>query len=159
MTDAPILFVDIDGVLHPVGSREPVWFNRLPLLAQALGEPDLAHVQLVVSSDWRIAYTLDELRLRFPPDLRLRVVGTTPLEEAVKPRQWGAWAQRHPRQAQLMAWLDRHIGSLQHPWAALDDNPHQFIPHEPRLVSVHGVLGLQPEHVDAVRQLLARQAR
>lgn len=156
LVDAPLLFVDFDGVLHPGGSREDQIFCRMPLLADALRGP-LSGVDLVISSDWRLVYGVEDLRQHFPADLRRRVLGCTPLDTQVTPRTWGAMAVQFPRQAQIMAWVARHRSSSQHPWAALDDRPEWFLPGEARLVVVSADRGLQPEHLDRVAEILKQQ--
>jgi hypothetical protein len=61
-----ILFLDVDGVLHPEGpSREPK-FCRLPLLEEWLrGRPG---VEVVISSSWREVHPFEELVSFFAED-------------------------------------------------------------------------------------------
>ncbi|MBJ7545249.1 hypothetical protein JHC42_00060 [Pseudomonas sp. OA3] len=110
-----ILFLDIDGVLHPLFPRrdrpatESAPLAYLPRLASVLR--DYPHVQLVISSTWRITRSLDQLKLLFPDDLQHRVIGATPaLEEGSRPggREWEA-----------LSWLDAHPQHTE--WLALDD--------------------------------------
>lgn len=59
-----LLFLDFDGVVHPLAPAEQLhphgWFCWLPLLAEQLRAwPD---VQLVVHSSWRTRFDYSELR-------------------------------------------------------------------------------------------------
>lgn len=151
----PVLFLDFDGVLHPTGTAPQGLFAHMPLLAEGLRGP-LAAVQVVISSDWRLSFTFDELRPDFPDDLRPRVVGCTADEGQVTVLGWGAVAVNHPRHAQILAWLVRHRGGLQHPSAALDDRPEWFLPAKPRLVQVAPEHELHPKHLVRVQAVLGR---
>ena len=51
-----LLFLDVDGVLHPVGtdySFSSRFFSHLPLLEELLQE--FRSIDVVISSDWRLA--------------------------------------------------------------------------------------------------------
>lgn len=110
-----ILFLDVDGVLHPLfpwkdrPASEVVQLSYLPRLVGVLCQyPD---VRLVISSTWRVSRTFDQLRALFPLTLQQRLIGVTPiLDEA-----------RYPggREIEAMAWLDAHAPGEE--WIALDD--------------------------------------
>lgn len=110
-----ILFLDVDGVLHPLIPRkdrpasESAQLSYLPRLAGVLSQHP--EVQIVISSSWRATRTLDQLRALFPEALQHRLVGVTPvLDEA---RYTGG------REVEALAWLDAH--SPKNEWIALDD--------------------------------------
>ncbi|MFD2270984.1 HAD domain-containing protein [Undibacterium arcticum] len=58
-----ILFLDFDGVLHPDPCDEGERFSRLPAFEALMR--DFPAVEIVVSSSWRVARTLDDLRAFF----------------------------------------------------------------------------------------------
>lgn len=149
----PILALDFDGVLHTTGADDADLFARLPLLTAALRH-SLVHVDVLISSDWRLEFDVDTLRQRFPPDLRARVLGVTPYPDQVSPPRWGHWVTQYPRQAEITAWIHHRFGSLNHPWAALDDRPEGFLPGDNRVVPVVGSQGLQPEQLVQVANIL-----
>lgn len=102
----PVLMLDIDGVLHPAQSGSLIY---LPLLETWLRQHQT--VDVVISSNWRDTHTLNELRALFSPDLRERVIGTTPnLDDGCREDEILALASRH------------HIAR----WVALDDRPQDF---------------------------------
>ena len=95
------LFLDFDGVLHPLvsdtySSDEPVvhavLFGWLPRLASVLRDhPD---VGIVVHSTWRRTHNLEELRELLGP-LGSRVLGVAP--EGARHASITAWLAQNPR--------------------------------------------------------------
>lgn len=105
-----ILFLDFDGVLHPLMAKDDQHFCFMPRLACVLRE--YPHVRVVVTSSWRLRRSLDVLKAFFPADVREQVVGMTPVEESLS-HQVGS------REQAALAWLDIHEPGA--PWLALDD--------------------------------------
>jgi len=147
-----VLFLDIDGVLHPVGGVPfKQRLGRLPLLEALLREPALRPVGVVVSSTWRLVYTLAQLRSQFAPDLRERLIACTPQLEEHR--------TSHARHEEIAAWLARHPGVAA--WVAVDDDMRGF----PDAVADHVVYtnaetGLVPHDIDLLRaRLTAASAR
>ncbi|WP_430962678.1 HAD domain-containing protein [Pseudomonas koreensis] len=110
-----IIFLDIDGVLHPLFPRrdrppsesEPLAY--LPRFSAVLR--DFPSTKVVISSTWRVRRTLDELRSLFPQDLQAQIIGATP--SFPDSRRPGG------REAEAMSWLDSHPEHKS--WIALDD--------------------------------------
>jgi hypothetical protein len=121
-----VLFIDIDGVLHPrpiigrPGEHEP--FASLHLLEDVLRHAP--HVEVVISSSWRERHPLDEMREYFAEDLRDRIVDVTPLQPLADAPPHLSEHQRH---AECLAWLTRHrpVGTR---WVAIDDDAEEFAP-------------------------------
>lgn len=102
-----ILFLDFDGVLHPLyPTAELPEFCYLPRLAAVLR--DFPRVEIVISSSWRTEFELEALRAFFPADLQARIIGVTP------------WLPGS-RCEEVLAWLREHRPGS--PWLALDDQP------------------------------------
>lgn len=128
-TDASsdLLFLDIDGVLHPVetdysfGGR---FFSHLPLLEELLRE--FRSVEVVISSDWRLAESIDQLQQYFGEDIRHRIIGATPQLDPDT-------AVQHRRQLEILAWLEGN-GRGDAEWVALDDWSESFEAGFARLV-------------------------
>jgi len=144
-----VIFLDVDGVLHPETGHKIFNESSCRLLAWIV---KTTGASLVVSSTWRKkAEKMESLAkilqvLEVPP-----VVGTTP--------DFGSLLKRD---AEICAWLDQHPGVEQ--WIAIDDmNLVAFgTPHAERLkghfVNTRTDLGLQQEDAEAaVRLLLAPQ--
>jgi HAD domain in Swiss Army Knife RNA repair proteins len=141
-----ILFLDFDGVLHPVGGGPAgSQFSRCRLLEDLLREPALAAVRIVISSTWREAYSLARLRQVFAPDLRERVIDVTP----ELPEHHGP----HGRHREIQVWLAGHP-EVAH-WVAVDDSRSQFPPG----LDMHAVFtdprrGLTGSDIERLRALL-----
>lgn len=72
-----IIFLDFDGVMHPVNQTD--LFCREEHLARVLR--DFPSVEIVISSAWRETHTLKNMQTFFLTDLRSRIVGVTPVVE------------------------------------------------------------------------------
>jgi hypothetical protein len=145
-----ILFLDFDGVLHAVGGvTERQRLAKLPLLEALLREPELGHVGIVVSSTWRVAYSLAQLRSVFSPDLRARVCDCTP--------QLAEHASDYARHEEITAWLARHPEVRG--WIAVDDDARGFPrSSHPRVVFTAGDTGLCAADIALLRQRLLEPA-
>lgn len=122
-----LLFLDIDGVLHPVGvdySFSSKFFSHLPLLEELLRE--FRSVDIVISSDWRRAESIEQLQRYFSADIQHRIIGATP---QIDPDA----AVHHRRQREIQVWLDGN-GRRDAEWVALDDWPPSFEAGFTRLV-------------------------
>ncbi|MGJ7524908.1 HAD domain-containing protein [Variovorax sp. GB1P17] len=114
-----LLFLDVDGVLHPVGtdySFSSRFFSHLPLLEELLRE--FESVDVVISSDWRLAESIEQLQRYFSDDIRHRIIGATPQMDPDV-------VVHHRRQREIQAWLDGN-GHGDAEWVALDDWPESF---------------------------------
>lgn len=116
-----ILFLDFDGVLHPIrcvdGIDAPL-FSCAPALWEILRA--CPEVEVVFSTAWRVSYPLCEL-VKFTTqgggeDLAHRFLGTTPDLESE-----GYYGCRN---VEIQSWLDDHAPTA--PWLALDDMPQLF---------------------------------
>lgn len=130
-----ILFLDIDGVLHPFFPREDLsdaenqHLSYLPRLTAVLR--DYPAVRLVIASDWRKRYSLDELRALLGAELGTRVIGTTPILDKVG-MDWIGHRQR-----EAMAFLQAE-GLADVRWIALDDDPDHYLPEAPLILCNDG---------------------
>ena len=143
MSAAPILFLDFDGVLHVLNCATERRFTSLPLLEDVLREfPEL---RIVVSSNWREAHGLDQLRSLFAPDIAARVIGVTPVL---------AWVAGVPhRYAECSAWLRANAPGAK--WLAIDDDPALFEPRLEQLLACDPRLGLTRDQLPELRRRIA----
>ena len=117
-----LIFLDIDGVLHPVRTHPAAHLTCRPRFEQwAAGHPD---VRFVITSSWRHRYPLAVLQGYFSPEIGARLVGTTP-------RLYGVTMQR--RYFEILGWLEKNNATNQN-WLALDDSAADFPPGCPQLV-------------------------
>ena len=151
-----ILFLDFDGTTHPTPrsytSGEDL-FCRLPILESWLRQRP--GIEVVISSSWREAHSVDEMRGYFCEDLQRRIIGATPV---LKRDDWEQYdgelpPTRFERELEVQRWL-RESGEPWRPWAALDDQAWLYRPFNPRLVLCDQKVGLTQRELDGVDQVL-----
>lgn len=120
-----ILFLDIDGVLHPDPPQPDQRLRSLPRLVEILR--DFPLVEIVISSLWREHLSLDQLRDLFPVDLRERIIDVTPIAQRID-----GWLPAR-REGEILEWLET-AGRIDEPWLAMDDAGWQFTQHRDRLI-------------------------
>lgn len=145
-----ILFLDFDGVTHPVESDPEHCFSRLPLLEQFLRE-EAPSWQIVISSSWREYHSWRQLLEIFSPDIRPRIMGCTPLDGSPSlVATWGAMASLYPREFQIRHFLaQRCLG--QNDWCALDDMSGWFAPKTPNLILCNSCTGVTTDELNLLR--------
>lgn len=113
-----LLLLDFDGVLHPFDARhDPArQFVYLPRLEAVLRELPALHI--VISSDWRERFSLDELQAYFSPDIAARVVGITP-SISLDASSGSGWLGS--RENEALAFME--ATGQRWRWTALDDMP------------------------------------
>ena len=122
-----LLFLDIDGVCHPLSaySKGTSFLEYVPLIAKTVG-----NTPVVVSSSWRGTYFLDELQEMLQP---LNVVGSTPVEDS--------FGEHGSRQREIKQWLEGDISGKNWDWIALDDMENLFYKDCTNLILCNGEEG------------------
>ena len=111
-----ILFLDVDGVLHPFLERsEAQVFCYLPRLEHDMRE--FPALQNEITGTQRAVMPLALLVQRFAPDIAARIVGTTSIIEILNAGDVAA-----SRHREILVYLS---GSDTH-WLALDDDASLF---------------------------------
>ncbi len=140
-----VLFLDFDGVLHPLGCRPHEEFCYVKNFVDAVRLVDPQHkTPIVISSLWRHNSGLVELRTQFPTDIASQIVGVTPFKTAHEVSQIADWSiyggveslQKH-RQREISQWM--HECAPDGNWLAIDDQPSYFHDNESRLFCVPGL--------------------
>src|SRR5690606_23374207 len=141
------IFLGFDAVLRPASAP------RGELQPECVVAPEavvLRHEDLkgVISSAWRLAQGLDELRGLFSAHFAARSVGATPDPAA---------EQEYPRHAEILAYLARRelAGT---PWIAIDSTSDQYPSNAPLLL-VDGEAGFDEECARRLEAWAARAAR
>lgn len=150
-----VLFLDVDGVLNKVGTRERsphgtygIEQGMVKLLRDIVAATDC---KICVSSTWRkyddlMKHLCDELG----GNLETRIIGKTPVMD--RQMDSGIWVGK-VRGDEIQAWLDEHPEVTR--FVILDDDGDMahLMPH---LVLTHGCEGLTPEIAsDVIRRLNA----
>lgn len=105
-----IIFLDFDGVLHPLPSSQHGVFCHLDRFESLVRK--LPAAQIVISSSWRETYPWDVIREFFSEDVREKVIGMTPVLECGN------------RYEEIQAWLKEN--DCEGRWIALDDARDDF---------------------------------
>jgi len=121
-----IIFLDFDGVLHPVFPRreltdeENQLFSYLPRLESVLR--DYPEFKIVISSSWRQFRPWENVIGAFSSDISARIIGATPVLKSNEPPY-----PKHPRYEEILDFLEKNYLESA-PWVALDDDPEIFPP-------------------------------
>lgn len=140
-----ILFLDIDGVLHP----HPFMAGSGTTYCQAerfeLIMRDFPECQIVITSGLREKRGLDSLREMFSADIAARIAGVTPII---------GLSIKHCRQREIERYLQASDQSHQ-PWLALDDVASEFEDRLDNLVLCNMHTGLDDTVEIQLRERLA----
>lgn len=114
---AILVFLDIDLSLRRESSLYKLEADLVANLERYVAEleNEFSVVEIVITSTWRTALSLDEIRAHFPPALRLKIVGVTPSFP-------GRDRSRHE---EILAYLR---GLEETKWLAIDDRAEEFAP-------------------------------
>ena len=140
------IFLDMDGVLHPVSSPPAQRWSAGHRLSVLLMRYPSVHI--VVTSSYRWHLDLEGLRAVFPAPIRARVVGATPmLSPAV------GQCELPDRHREVLAWLHGQATGAT-PWLAIDDDPRHYAAHCEQLYLTDGLIGLSDQDVEVLSERL-----
>ena len=151
-TNSTVIFLDVDGVLNKVGTRERsphgtygIEQGMVKLLSEIVTATDC---KICVSSTWRKYDDLMEcLRSELGANLEARIIGATPVLDIQM--ESGIWTGK-VRGEEIQYWLDEHPEVAR--FVILDDDS-DMAHLMPRLVRTNGHEGLTPE---IAREAIAR---
>ena len=130
-----IVFLDFDGVLRresaPKYRLEPDLLRNFERFVSEL-EKDHGAIEIVITSTWRTAFSLGELRDHLGPKLEMKVVGTTPTLNITQDTQ-------HPRHLEVRGYLMKH-GLEDEEWIVIDDQGSLYPP------GLDNLILCDPEH-------------
>ena len=111
------IFLDIDGVLKPIGSSSSPVFNKecLKCFEDVIRAND--NVKIVISSTWKLAFSLREIKQFFSPDIQKLIVGMTPDSMGM--------IIPYERHKEVLAYLKQNDNENAK-WLAIDDDPEHF---------------------------------
>lgn len=124
-----ILFLDFDGVLHPLNSEKENLFCKVHYLEKALKG---ASCKIVITSNWRLTYSTQKMRELLPRKVGKLVIGATDVVNGIK----------HKRFIEIENYLSTHINSSSIDWRAIDDSPQDFPADCKNLIYCDPILGM-----------------
>jgi hypothetical protein len=142
-----ILFLDFDGVLHPLSRANGV-FALAPYFEQVMR--DYPEVDIVISSAWREEHSIEQLRLEFSEDFRHRLIDVTPVVASDR--------KPHPREIEILSWL-REAGREYEAWLAIDDSEWLFAPGCKNLILTDTDVGFNEQIEHLLRKALSPYKR
>ncbi len=135
---AKVTFLDFDVALNPISAADDAHFSQARLLAETLaGFEDI--VQVVISSDKRGYFTLDDMKAMLPAELTKYVVGVTPLRGGNRLEEIRDFVAENAPDAD---------------WRALDDGFMSFPKGFPQLIRCNGFVGVDDKSESTLRTWL-----
>ena len=148
------LFLDFDGVTHPLHCHESKQFSCLAGIEDTLRRfPD---VEVVISSTWRLQYPLERLQEWFATDIRCRVIDVTPVASRLP--SYPDRLVSFPRHHECWSWM-RLYRQASDNWLALDDRPFLFQPFFADVVPINGRTGVDADALSELRRRLLLKAK
>ena len=129
--DILTVFLDIDGVLRRTSAPKYKLESALVTNLERWVASRKEAVEIVISSTWKDAFSLDYIRALFPLALRVKIVGRTPTLTGPH--------ITYPRYEEVMEYNRTHGVDK---WIAFDDQPSLF-PATRSLVAIDGAVGFQ----------------
>ncbi|MES2730000.1 MAG: HAD domain-containing protein [Pseudomonadota bacterium] len=140
-----ILFLDFDGVLHPIPTKDRNLLCHVPRLEGVLR--DFPYIQVVVSSLWRASHDLEGLRHYFSEDIRPRIIGMTPFTETPAYMSDSDFILGVVRYKEILLWIEQN--KYEGPWLALDDAWREFPDPCEQLIRCETEIGFD-SHVESM---------
>lgn len=134
-----IIFLDFDGVLHPVHARDSGQFCYMEDFLDLVD--DFPKIEIVISSSWRHQMSLDTLQSMFGRHARKVIDATPDVKAPVKNDFW--------RLYEIETWIaeNDYKGS----WIAIDDAANEFPFEHPDLFLCESSIGLDDDAIEALR--------
>jgi HAD domain in Swiss Army Knife RNA repair proteins len=129
-----VLFIHLDGVLHPTHCDPSQHFVNLPRLEAVLRQHHA--LQMAVAADREDEYSLDAVKGKFSGDVAKRIIGGT---SAPAPK-----GEEQTRYHKIRLFLRRQ-GLPRDAWAALDDAEDEYPPHCRQLVLCRPEVGFDED--------------
>ena len=133
-----LLFLDFDGVLHPLGLNKKLDFNKVFYIEQLLEE--FPNVSIVISSSWADTHSLDELK-KLLPSISKSIIGK--VKEI----------NRYNRDICIKAWLGNTSLCRYYPWVAVDDAA--FFEKDSPVVWCDSLTGLTEESFNVLKRAIS----
>lgn len=124
LNNAPkfLVFLDFDGVLHPLKASEHEKF-RPEAIYSVNRILDELEANIVLSTAWRMDFGIEKFNAWFKD----RIIDSTPVHEL-------NLQQQHPRFHEIMDFL-KSCQWLHVPWVAIDDKRSHFPPNSPAYIT------------------------
>jgi hypothetical protein len=109
------VFLDFDGVTHPVSGATPFQHSCLNALELAFTR---INAEIIITSTWRLDRSINEIRILLGENIGKRVIDVTPNLDLDPYIKW-------PRAREVIAWLD-YNGMEEKTWSSIDDEAGNY---------------------------------
>ncbi len=137
-----LIFLDLDGVLRkkdsPLYKLDRDCLQRFEETLRYFPE-----VEIVITSPWREAFSLTEIRKLFSNDIAQRIVGMTPVAQ---------YLEDHHHYNEVLAYLRQNNNGSQE-WIAIDYDPDQY-PPDCNILIIDSNLGFDSQAAQQLSNLL-----
>ena len=111
-----LVFLDIDGVLHPYPCSDSEYFCWMDNFESVLHT--FPNTEVIISSSWREHYDFSALQQLFPKSIQKQIIGVTPVITESSYDEGG-------RELEIVLWLQQQKREHEN-WIAIDDNIYLF---------------------------------
>ena len=137
-----VIFLDFDGVLHPLDQQAESLFQSLPLFESVLLQYSHNDLKVVVSSSWGRVHSMDEVKAFFSPEVQPYIVDITPQFVQKEHLPDDLWS--FVRHGECWMWMQQNAPGTN--WIAIDDNQNYFVPDCPHLFLTDPNVGLTKDN-------------
>ena len=130
-----LVFLDIDGVLHPYPCSDSEYFCWMDNLESVLHT--FPHTEVIISSSWREHYDFSALQQLFPKSIQKQIIGVTPVITESSYDEGG-------RELEIVLWLQQQKREHEN-WIAIDDNIFLFDQYVHKVIECDSMTGLDDE--------------
>jgi len=143
------IFLDIDGVLKALTQgNTPNVFDQDCLDAFENVVRRYDNIKIVISSTWKLVYSLKKIRQLFSDDIQPLIAGMTP-------DTYGR-IESYERYSEVLAYL-KHVGDEDAEWIAIDDDPEHY-PKKCAVILTESYIGFNHTSALELREILEHKS-
>lgn len=150
-----ILFINIDGVMHPKSCHTEDLFCQRQLIEDLLREHK--DVEVVVSGQWADYFSLEKLKEFFSPDIQHRIVDILKSNDKHFHKSAPRNTSEFARGVACKKWIKENRSTYV-PWVALDSDSHLFSPDCANLFATNAMHGVDQSDIIELYKMLKIRA-
>jgi len=138
-----IIFLDFDGVLHPVGTNLKNFFSSSKEFFNIIKN---SNIFIVITSSWQFDSNYSQIKSKFPKEITKKIIGETGIKyEGTKSRI-----------REIEYFLSQN--NLQNiDWIALDDQPNKFVKNFNKLIICEPKTGITRLQINKILEWIKKE--